>query len=785
MSSYESPSVKAILNKGYLASGESVDDMIYRVANAFSSNKPMTGRIYGYIKKQWFFPSSPIVTAAKKRIVEEVVYSFTKDVFEKIENMPISCFGNRNEDTIDSIIDKANEWRHLSVGGGGVAGHWSSVRSPSKKAPGAIAFLKPYDADVNAYRQGTTRRGAYAAWMHISHPQIVSFINARRETGGDPNNKVTNLHHGVNIPRAFYKACAEDLMWDLVDPHTKKVTDSIRARQLLELIYITRAETGEPMIHNMDVTNDYFPEQQKALGLSVSGSNLCFAGDTMVTVADCVNAMPIKELAALSKGVNQFQVYTKEEVIKDGQKVMRPVVRLATAFETRSAELIKVTLSDDSSFTCTPDHMLYGPDAVEKFRADESLGKELDTLNIYKNRSSRFIGSYLYEKRDPDTGSTYLVESESGKFIKDYRGPVTVVCIEPAGSDVVYCLNVPGPNKFYIAVNNHGREDWSESTNILVSNCSEIVLANGTGTYEDAKPRTFVCVLLSPNDAKYDEWKDDDLFISDCVEFLDNVVEFYINCAPESHKDAVYSAYRERALGIGQMGFHTYLQSKMIPFSSPLAKSIAINITKNIKEKAVAASLRLGKERGECPDMVGTGRRNSHLLAIAPNATSGQIVDVSPSTEPLFSNIFVQTTDSGDHIKKNQALVDYLESIGYNTQDVWDSIIEHGGSVQHLAFLDDYIKDVFAKAEEIDMNYVVDLALARQPYVCQAQSTNLMFPANISMDYLHSVIWRAKDLKTLYYHRSERSSRGGNIIQVSKRNQDFVTNPSTCMFCEG
>ena len=346
-------------------------------------------------------------------------------------------------------------------------------------------------------------------------------------------------------------------------------------------------------------------------------------------------------------------------------------------------------------------------------------------------------------------------------------------------------MNVPGPNKFYIAVNNHGDETWAESTNVLVSNCSEIVLANGTGTYENAKPRTFVCVLLSPNDAKFDEWKDSDTFISDCVEFLDNVIEFYINCAPESHKDAVYSAYRERAIGIGQMGFHTYLQSKLIPFNSPIAKSLAINITKNIKEKAVEASLRLGKLRGECPDMVGTGRRNSHLLAIAPNATSSQIVDVSPSTEPLFSNIFVQTTDSGDHIKKNQALVDYLESIGHNTETVWSSIIEHGGSVQHLPFLDDYIKDVFAKAEEIDMNYVVELALARQPYVCQAQSTNLMFPANTTMEYLHSVIWRAKDLKTLYYHRSERSSRGGNIIQVSKRNQDFVTNPSTCMFCEG
>jgi ribonucleoside-diphosphate reductase alpha chain len=493
-------------------------------------------------------------------------------------------------DSLEGLIDHSAELRWLSVKGGGVGGHWSDIRAVSNKAPGPMPFLHTVDADMVAYRQGRTRKGSYAAYIDIDHPDVVEFINMRVPTG-DVNRKCLNLHHAVNITDQFMFAVENNSDWNLVDPNDGSVRDTMKARKLWELLLETRYRTGEPYLNFIDTANRAMPQTQKDLGLKIRGSNLC--------------------------------------------------------------------------------------------------------------------------------------------------------------------------NEIHLATNDE---------------------------------RSAVCCLSSVNLEKYDEWKDTTL-IADLIHFLDNVLQFFIDHAGDEIQRARFSATRERSLGLGAMGFHSYLQKHRVAFESEEARKVNDEIFKDIQDKAIAESLRLGAEKGEAPDMEGTGRRNAHLLAIAPNANSSLIGGTSPSIEPWKANAFTSRTRAGSHLSKNKYLEEELEKIGKNTEQVWSSIITNGGSVQHLDFLDDHIKAVFRTAIEINQDWVVYLAGSRQQYLCQGQSLNVFFPAGATKGYLHKVHYNAwkYGCKGMYYLRTETSNRAENVASKVERDrliefsetQQQSQEQDECVACQG
>lgn len=282
--------------------------------------------------------------------------------------------------------------------------------------------------------------------------------------------------------------------------------------------------------------------------------------------------------------------------------------------------------------------------------------------------------------------------------------------------------------------------------------CSEVTLMT-------SDKRTAVCCLSSLNLELYDQWKDKGL-VADLVRLLDNVLEYFIRLAPPELKRAVYSASKERAIGIGSLGWHSYLQSKMIPFESGGFNSAAQHVSmihSNIERQGIAESLQLGKERGESPDTKGSGMRNSHLFAIAPNASSSSLIDVSPSIEPWSGCAFNAQGRAGNFLIKNKYLEKLLEEKGFNTPEVWKSIVETEGSVQHLDCLTDDEKLVFKTAYEIDPMWIVELAAIRQKFVCQSQSLNIFVPKDITMEEMsdiHVKAW-ASGVKSLYYCRTK------------------------------
>ena len=581
---------KSMLENSYIHNGESIEERFETISFLYASDSEHQKRLLRYLSDQWVIPSSPILFNSTKDLREKMTIdgSFQWRKYEMlgiIRNQPISCFGQYIPDNLPGIIDSASESKYLSTSGGGYSKYYGDVRTITKKSPGVIKLMCEDDKTVMAFYQGDSRRGAEAAYLNVSHPEVESFINGRDPSGGDFNQKFLNLHHGLVIDDDFLRKVSNNENVTLVHPHNNEAFGSVSARKLWFDSLTQRHKTGEPYLMNKDTCNRYLPQTQKDLGLEVKSSNLC----------------------------------------------------------------------------------------------------------------------------------------------------------------------------------------------------TEIILAAN-------EERTFVCNIMNVNLALNDEFKDDPLFIQDVIHAMDNVAELFINTAnPETMSKAIYSAYRERALSMGVLGFHSYLQKNMIPWESPMAKGINIRIFKDLHEKAIAASLYLGSLYGECPDMEGTGRRNSHLIGIAPTASTSQILGESPSIEPMRSNGYTQRTQSGTNVIKNRYLKDHLASIGKDIDEVWDSIFAHEGSVQQLEFLDDWIKEVFKTAFEIDQHYVVQHALDRSIWVCQGQSVNLFFPSIVSVEYLHSVHWKAmtQGLKTLYYLRSKPLSSGESVTTVEvKASKNFVTDPTECLFCQ-
>jgi len=529
-------------------------------------------RIYDGASKGWFMFSSPVLSNAPLP-------------GEKVKALPISCFLTYVPDSLEGLIEHSAELRWLSVKGGGVGGHWSDVRSVSEKAPGPMPFLHTVDADMTAYRQGRTRKGSYAAYIDIDHPDIIEFVNMRVPTG-DVNRKCLNLHHAVNLTDKFMNAVKEDIDWDLLDPDSGEIRDTVRARYLWETLLETRYRTGEPYFNFIDTANRALPETMKKKGLKIHGSNLC----------------------------NEIHLPTSED-------------------------------------------------------------------------------------------------------------------------------------------------------------------------------RSAVCCLSSLNLERFDEWKDTTV-VRDLIRFLDNVLQFFIDNAGDEISRARYSASQERSLGLGAMGFHSYLQKHRVAFESEEAREVNDVIFKHIQDEAIAETLVLGQERGEAPDMEGTGRRNAHLLAIAPNANSSLIGNTSASIEPWKANAFTSRTRAGSHLMKNKYLEEELAKIGKDTPEVWSSIITNGGSVQHLDFLDEHLKAVFKTAIEINQDWVVYLGGSRQQYLCQGQSLNVFFPAGASRQYIHKVHYNAwkYGCKGLYYLRTETSNRAENVAQKIERDRlvEFgEQSQEECVSCQG
>ena len=575
-------SLKTLQDRYFVDGETSPQEAFGRAAKAFADDDAHAQRLYDYASKLWFMFSTPILSNGGTN-----------------RGMPISCFLNYVDDSREGITSHYTENAFLSSAGGGVGGCWSGVRSVGSttsngsESTGVIPFMKVVDAEMLAFSQGVTRRGSYAAYLDISHPEVEEFLDMRKPTGGDINRKSTNLHHGVVITDNFMQIIENatrlegyDDSWDLIDPHSGKVTKTVSAKTLWVKLIQNRVETGEPYIMFKDTIDEAIPQFQQRLGLEVHQSNLC----------------------------------------------------------------------------------------------------------------------------------------------------------------------------------------------------SEITLPTD-------KDRTAVCCLSSVNLEEFDEWKHDDMFIPDLVRMLDNVLEYFINNASSALHRATYSAMRERSIGLGAMGFHAYLQRHNIPFESPMAKGRNLQMFSRIKGEAVRATENLAMERGACPDDDRGRVRNAHLLAIAPNASSSIICgNTSPSIEPYRANAFTQKTKSGSSLLKNEYLEAILQDLEQDTEEVWKSIITNGGSVQHLDFLDDWTKDVFKTAVEIDQRWIIEMAADRQEFICQSQSLNVFFPSNVSKQELHAIhimAWK-RGVKTLYYLRSEAYKRAETVSDEALRRLIFDSiDDEGCLACEG
>lgn len=574
------------LRESYMKEDEvSPQERFAYVSQAFSSNPDHAQRLYEYSSKHWLSYSTPILSFGRSK-----------------RGLPISCFLPYLDDSAEGLVSTLSEVNWLSMLGGGV-GIGIGIRSSDDKSVGVMPHLRTYDASSLAYRQGRTRRGSYAAYLDISHPDILLFLEMRKPTG-DPNMRALNLHHGINITDDFMQIIERCMLdktaddtWELKDPHSGIVRDTVSARELWQRVLEMRMQTGEPYLHFIDSSNRSMPEFQKKLGLKIRQSNLC----------------------------------------------------------------------------------------------------------------------------------------------------------------------------------------------------SEIILPTD-------KERTAVCCLSSLNLEYYDEWKNDDHFLKDIAEMLDNVLQYFIDNAPDAIGRARYSAQRERSIGVGALGWHAYLQRNSIPWESALAVSKNHQIFKHIEAGLDKANIQLGTERGEAPDCVGTGRRFAHTMAIAPNASSSILMgNTSPSIEPLRANAYRQDTLSGSMLNKNKWLdgiikekCDADSKLDY--QEIWSSIIANDGSVQHLDdVLTEWERDVFKTSMEIDQRWLVQHAADRQVYIDQAQSLNLFFRPDANIKYIHAVHFQAwkSGLKTLYYCRSEKIGKADKVAKKIERHviQEIdlkaLAEGNECLACEG
>ncbi len=563
---------RATLNDRYLLPGEGYQDLFARVASYYGDDAAHAQRLYDYISRLWFMPATPVLSNGGTD-----------------RGLPISCFLNEASDSLEGIVSLWNENVWLASRGGGIGSYWGNLRSIGEKVgqngktSGIIPFIRVMDSLTLAISQGSLRRGSAAVYLPISHPEVEEFIEIRRPTGGDPNRKALNLHHGILISDAFMRAVESDEAWSFTSPRDGTPIRSVSARNLWIRILTARIETGEPYLIFSDHVNNARPEHHKLAGLEVKTSNLC----------------------------------------------------------------------------------------------------------------------------------------------------------------------------------------------------AEITLPTGVDQY--GKQRTAVCCLSSINLESWLEWHDNPQFVEDVMRFLDNVLEDFIERAPDSISCARYAAMRERSVGLGVMGFHSFLQALNIPFESAMAKAWNIRIFRHLRAQADAASRKLADERGPCPDACDYGimERFSNKIAIAPTASISVIAgNSSPGIEPIAANIFLQKTLSGSFAVRNRHLQKLLVKKGHDDEETWSNITITKGSVQHLDFLTNEEKAVFKTAFELDQRWVIEHAADRAPFVCQSQSVNIFLPANVHKRDLHQIHYQAwkRGVKSLYYCRSLSIQRADPVSEkISILNDSYTT----------
>jgi ribonucleotide reductase alpha subunit len=639
--------------------------------------------------------------------------------------LPISCFLNEVQDNIDGFALTTYENIYLASGGGGIGTNWSNMRSIGEKitnkgvSSGIVPFIKTADVMSLAVSQGAIRRGSSAQYLHISHPEIEEFIDLRRPTG-DANRKSLNIHHGVVIPDEFMDKVEKGEMWQLKSPKTGKVISEVSARELWIKLLTTRVETGEPYLLFIDNVNKYTPEHHKKLGLNVKTSNLCVAPETLIFVR---NLGYVKIQSVVNQEIETWNGFEWSLVIPRKTGENQKLLTVELNFGGKNGYF--------NSLECTEYHKWY-------------IQKEHGVTCVTTNELQ--VGDKIIEYNDRN-GLTIL------------QGVIVSIKDKGRISDT-YCFTEPKRN---MAVFN----------GILTGNCSEITLP--TGIDHLGKERTAVCCLSSVNLIHYKDWEKDINFIPDVMRFLDNVLEDFIKKAPNQIERARYSAMRERSVGLGVMGFHSFLQSQNIPFEGVMAKSWNKRIFKHLKQECDKISQELAIEKGACPDAseVGMMERFSYKIAIAPTANISNICgETSPGIEPSAANAFTQKTLSGSFKIRNKYLTILLQSKNKDTEDVWSSITTNEGSVQHLDFLTPQEKAVFKTAFEIDQSWIIEHAADRTPFVCQAQSVNLFFHGDVSKKILNAVHFSAwkKGVKSLYYCRSMSVQRPQTVSQNVKTN---------------
>ncbi|AXQ68690.1 ribonucleotide reductase [Caulobacter phage CcrPW] len=908
----------------YLIDGETSPQHAFaRASAAFADDAEHAQRLYDAVSKGWFMFATPLLSNGGTS-----------------RGLPISCFLSTAEDSREGIFDHWTETGWLSSVGGGVGGYWplrsnGTKTSQGSSSTGVIPFIAAVDRIILSVSQGGTRRGSYAAYMDIDHPEVMEFITGRKPTGGDANRKFINLHNALCITDKFMEAVRDDAPFDLVDPKSKQVVATHSAREMWKQIMETRKQTGEPYMFFVDVANRALPEPQKKKGLRVNQSNLCVAPYTELLTK--LGHKPIGALVGQEVEVWNGDAWSKvtveetgkaQELVrvwfedgshldvtpyhkfyaKDGTEIRAGALKVGTILEPAAHPIIEGghDYSVDVAYTAgyatfagfedanrltvfSPDipgdavtkrlmqHSVnasadalaggftirYEPKSIPSGRAPTGwtetarlawfagimdaggswvdLGAEGKYLTVTLNDAAMVnqmrldaLEAFLTPRiRITDAGNAFMLDEgdvwwlNQGGMLLKHTGRATTKKTHPVVADVVpipfktdtYCVTEPLRHR---AVFN----------GTLTGNCTEITLA--TGRDDQGKKRTAVCCLSSVNAEKYDEWVDDPHFIEDLMRMLDNCLQVFIEQAPEALAYAIYSATQERSVGLGLLGFHAYLQKHMIRFESHKARKVNRAIFKHIRSLADAASLKLGAERGEAPDMAGTGERFAHKMAIAPNASSSILCgNTSPSIEPWRANAYLHKTLSGSFPVKNPWLVRELAKLGLDTQGVWKAIIANEGSVQGLGTLvkelgkapyyvfDDLgvegieidaevwenLMEVFKTFTELDMRWVVQLARDRQEDIDQAQSVNTAFPHDADAGYMSEVHYLAWDpdaegapIKSLYYYRSTTPKRAENTNEKIERaktasveveappSNGLSANPlddSTCIACEG
>jgi ribonucleotide reductase alpha subunit len=682
---------RIFLNRGYLEEGEEPLDRYRQIAERAEellNIKGFADKFYDYLGRGFYSLASPVISN-----------------FGKKRGLPVSCFNSYIPDNMTGILEKVGEVGIMNKMGGGTSGYFGDLRprgasiNSGGSSSGPAHFMELFDTVANVVSQGSQRRGAFAAYLPVEHPDIEEFLHIR-----SVGHQIQNMSIGVTITDKWMEGM---------------IAGDKDKRKIWAAIIKKRFETGYPYITFIDNVNNANPQAYKDLDLKVKSKNLCVTGDTKIEILINEEKREI-QIKDLDYYLNKYDVIkVKSFDIEKNQETFSEITAFAQTGE--ATELIEIEDENGNILRCTEDHPIYT-----------------------KNRG------YVLAKDLKETDNLELVQG----ILPPKNGTIKIKKIKQI--EPVYDITVKETENFY-------------ANNILVHNCNEITLFSDENN-------SFVCVLSSLNLYQWEEIQKTDA-IETLIYFLDAVNEEFVQktSGMKFMETANNFAKNHRALGMGALGWHSFLQSKGVSFESMEAKLLNSSIWKTIRERADRASEELAQIFGEAPILKGYGRRNTHTLAVAPTTSSATILgQVSPSIEPFNSNYYVKKLAKGSFTFKNPFLKEVLKKHNKDDQETWKSILVKGGSVQHLSFLSEEEKNTFKTFGEISQKEIVIQAAQRQKYIDQGQSLNLMIPSNTKPKQVSELLiegWKL-GVKGFYYQR------GTNPVQ------DLSRNLMECKSCE-